>query len=298
MDAFSRATRSLLPLAPRFLVRPVGLRYVAGETLDDAMSVVRQLRQRGLLATVDVLGEDVQDEARALEAVREYLQLLEALERDAPDATVSIKPTLMGTRVSMDLARRNLDEVFAEARHRSVGVQIDMEDHFTTDDTLDLYHEMLRAHGSSGVALQARLRRTLDDVETIDPAGAIRLCKGIYAEPEDVAFTRPDQIDASFLRALAILLDRHAYVGIATHDDRLVQEARKMIRARALDPSRYEFQMLLGVREPLRDRLVHEGHRVRVYVPYGRDWYAYSMRRLHENPRVARYVLKALITGD
>ena len=212
--------------------------------------------------------------------------MLDAIDADGLDANVSVKLTGLGLEVDPVLCRENLTAI----AERGTFVRIDMEDSTTTDATLDLYRE-LRAEGldNLGVVLQATLHRTEDDARAL--AGAnVRLCKGIYIEPPEISYRDFDEIRASYVRALETLLDGGCYVGIATHDEWLVEEGLRAVRERGLDPGEYEFQMLLGVRPQLGDRLVREGHRLRIYVPFGRQWYEYSLRRLQENPKIAGYV--------
>ena len=298
MGLLDRMVSAGLPAVPGFLVRSVGRRYVAGEDLEAALDAVGSLAAEGALSTVDVLGEDVTETVQAGEAVQEYLRLVEALASHRPDATVSVKPTLMGLRIDETLARRNMDRVFAAAARSGIVVQIDMQYHTVTDATLELYREMQRRHGNAGAVLQARLHRTREDAEALAVPGAeVRLCKGIYLEPGEIAHQGFEEIQESYIETLGVLLAGGARVGIATHDTRLVEEAERLVGREGLDSSRYEFQMLLGVRPGLRARLIEAGHTVRVYVPYGRDWEAYSIRRLRENPEMAGHVLKGLVAG-
>jgi proline dehydrogenase len=205
---------------------------------------------------------------------------------------VSVKPTALGLKLDLDLCRDNLRTVVADAAKRSNFVRIDMEDSSTTDETLLLYRE-LRKEGfdNLGVVLQATLRRTLADIRALaDLQPSARLCKGIYVEPEEVAFRAFEAVRANFVRALEALLDAGCYVGVATHDRWLVDQGRRLVRERGLAAGEYEFQMLLGVRPELGDELVAEGHPLRIYVPFGRHWYEYSLRRLQENPKIAGYI--------
>ena len=265
-------------------------RYIAGSTLDDARRVVAALNAGGKLATVDVLGEEVTQETEAAEITAEYVAALEAFEHDDLDANVSIKPTALGLKLGCELCKRNVETVIAAAEPTNRFVRIDMEDSSTTDETLRLFHELRdEGHARVGPVLQAALKRTVADAASL--AGAsVRLCKGIYIEPAEIAHRDFDDIRRSFVRTLDVLLDGGCYVGIATHDEWLVDRALEAIRERGLQPDAYEFQMLLGVRPALGDRLVAGGHRLRIYVPYGRQWYEYSLRRLQENPKVAGYV--------
>ncbi|HEY2072897.1 MAG TPA: proline dehydrogenase family protein [Gaiellaceae bacterium] len=260
-------------------------RYIAGATLDDAVSCVRSLNAEGKLATVDVLGEEIThaDEARAI--AREYLDVFDAVERDRLDANVSVKLTALGLQLSYDLCKENLLRVLDLGRF----VRIDMEDSSTTDDTLRLYRE-LRESGREnvGIVLQACLRRTLDDVRALgDLKPSVRLCKGIYVEPPSLAYSDAGSIRSSFVQCLDALLESGATVAAATHDEALIREAL----ARDVP----EFQMLLGVREERASELVAAGRRVRIYVPFGEQWYAYSLRRLQENPAMAATIARAAI---
>jgi proline dehydrogenase len=289
---FDRALVRLLPAVPRRIVRQFAERYIAGPTLADACRVVKTLNDAGKMATIDVLGEEITrpDDARALAC--EYEDVFATIEQQALDSNVSVKLTGLGLKLGYDLCRENLELVVRRARASSNFVRIDMEDSSTTDDTLALYRE-LRAAGfdNLGIVLQASLRRTVADVEALaDLRPNVRLCKGIYLEPEAIAFREFEAVRANFVRALEALLDAGCYVGIATHDEWLVEEGRRLVAERGLPPRAYEFQMLLGVRPGLGDALVRHGHRLRIYVPYGEHWYAYSLRRLQENPKIAGYI--------
>jgi proline dehydrogenase len=289
---YDRAIVRLLPAVPRPVVRRISDRYIAGAELDDAEACVSRLNAKGMLATVDVLGEEVRDASEAEAIADAYLEVLAAIERERLEANVSVKPTALGLKLDRALCRRLLERVVAGARDRGSFVRIDMEDSSTTDDTLALYRELREAgHDNVGVVLQAYLRRTAADVAALaDLTPSVRLCKGIYVEPPELAFKDPDQIRASFAQLLGQLLDQGSYVGIATHDEWLLKRALEQVARRKLDREQYEFQMLLGVREERRDALVRAGHRLRVYVPFGREWYAYSLRRLQENPSIAGYI--------
>ncbi len=292
MTLLDRALVQVLPAVPRPVVRRLSSRYIAGPALGDAVRVVRELNARGRTATIDVLGEEVTTREETRQLVAEYRRVFDAIRAEGLDSNVSVKPTGLGLKIDRDLCRENIAEIVRRAAEQGSFVRIDMEDATTTSDTLVVYRE-LRAEGLDrvGVVLQARLRRTLDDVAALaELAPSVRLCKGIYLEPAEVAFEEFDEIRASFVAALRALLDSGAYVAVATHDDWLVNRALELLAEHGLGPGEYEFQMLLGVREELGDRLVRDGHRLRIYFPYGRRWYEYSMRRLQENPRIATYI--------
>ncbi|MEJ7566802.1 MAG: proline dehydrogenase family protein [Gaiellaceae bacterium] len=290
MSLFDRAIVRVLPAVPRAVVERLSSRYIAGSSLADAQRVVAELNEQGKMATVDVLGEEITQSFEAEAIAGEYVAALEAFERDGLDANVSVKPTGLGLKLDYDLCKRNVERVIAAAEPTNRFVRIDMEDSTTTDDTLRLFRELRdEGHGRVGPVLQASLKRTVADSESL--AGAsVRLCKGIYVEPESIQFRDDGAVRTSFVRALETLLDGDCYAAIATHDEWLVDRALELVRERSLTPEKYEFQMLLGIRAELGDRLVAEGHRLRIYVPYGRQWYEYSLRRLKENPKVAGYI--------
>jgi proline dehydrogenase len=289
---FDRAIVRLLPAVPRPVVQKLSERYIAGPELKDARETVRRLNAEGKLATIDVLGEEIRTEEEAAAIVRAYLDVFADIERCGLDSGVSVKLTALGLKLGIDLCRDNLRIVVEDAASRGNFVRVDMEDSSTTGDTLQLYRE-LRAEGHTnlGVVLQAMLRRTLSDIEALaELKPSVRLCKGIYLEPPEIAYQDYEAVRASFVRALEALLDAGCYVGIATHDEWLLGEGRRLVAEHGLERDEYEFQMLLGVRPRRADELVAEGHRLRIYVPFGRHWYAYSLRRLQENPRIAGYI--------
>jgi proline dehydrogenase len=287
-----RAIVRLLPAVPKPVVRRIADRYIAGTELSDALRVVRELNGQGKMATIDVLGEEITnpDEARAIE--QEYLDVFAAIERERLDSNVSVKLTALGLKLDYGLCRENLEAVVRNAAERGNFVRIDMEDSSTTDDTLRLYRELRHAGlDNVGIVLQAYLRRTLDDIRALaDLQPNVRVCKGIYVEPESIAFQGYQEVRDNFVRAVEALLEGGSYVGIATHDEWLVSEGKRLVGAAGLGPEEYEFQMLLGVRRDLGNALVREGRRLRIYVPYGSHWYGYSLRRLQENPRIAGYI--------
>jgi proline dehydrogenase len=277
----------VLPAVPRPIVRRLAAPYIAGPSLDDAVSVVRRLNSAGKLATVDVLGEEVGSAEEAGRITTAYLRALERIESEKLDANISVKLTGLGLELGGQVCRANLESLVDDARARGNFVRIDMEDSSTTDATLGLYSELRAAgHDNVGVVLQAYMRRTAADLTGLEN---VRLCKGIYLEPLELAFQDPDEVRGSYLAALDALLAQGSYVGIATHDELLIAEALRRIGAIGLGHDRYEFQMLLGVRASRGDELVRAGHRLRVYVPFGTHWYEYSIRRLQENPKLAGY---------
>jgi proline dehydrogenase len=298
MGIFDKAVASSLKFIPKPLVRQVARKYIAGENVADAVEVTRKLNAAGCMVTMDRLGEAVERREEADASADGYIGLLETIDEQHLDANVSIKPTHFGLAISRDLFEANVRRVIERARELGNFVRLDMEDSPTTDDTLAIYRK-LRGDGldNTGVVLQARLHRTPDDQKALaDLSPSIRLCKGVYLEAEENAWQSYEDINRAFLALLEYALPRREYyIGIATHDDPIIDGAEKLIEEHGLTPDQYEFQMLLGVRPEVRKGLVARGHRVRVYVPFGTAWYAYCVRRLKENPKFAGYITKDLL---
>jgi proline dehydrogenase len=287
-----RAIVSVLPAVPRPVVKKLSQRYIAGPDLADACRVVAELNRDSKMATMDVLGEEItsRDEASAL--LVEYEDVFEAIEREGLDSNVSVKLTGLGLKLDRDFCLENVATLVRDAAKRGNFVRIDMEDSSTTTDTLEIYSQ-LRGQGldNVGLVLQAYMKRTLMDIASLAPLRPnVRVCKGIYVEPPDVAYQEFETVRINFVEAVEALLDAGAYVAVATHDDWVIGEVLTLLEEGGLAPEEYEFQMLLGVRPELGDELVREGHRLRIYVPFGRQWYEYSLRRLQENPKIAGYI--------
>ncbi|MGH9748475.1 MAG: proline dehydrogenase family protein [Candidatus Polarisedimenticolia bacterium] len=296
MSAIDHLIARSLPFVPRPIVRAVSRRYIAGETLEDAVRVLRSLNGRGFMATLDVLGEEVRSRPPAAEAVAEYRRALQAIGAQRLDANISVKLTQLGLKLDTAFCMDNTRVLAQEARDAGNFVRIDMEDSSCTDATLELYRALrLEGFDNTGVVLQACLRRSLADARALPEGANVRLCKGIYLEPRTLAWGEREIVRRNFVRLLEEMLDRGFYVGIATHDELLVWEAFRVLETRRVVRGACEFQMLLGVDEELRGLIRASGHRLRVYVPYGSRWYAYSLRRLKENPRIARYVLRGFL---
>jgi proline dehydrogenase len=287
-----RAIVRVLPAVPRPVVKKLSRRYIAGSTLVEACRVVSGLNEEGKMATIDVLGEEItsRDEASALLA--EYEDVFETIEREGLDSNISVKLTGLGLNLDHEFCRDNIAELVREAAKRHNFVRIDMEDSSTTTETLELYRELRgQGHDNVGIVLQAYMKRTLTDiVDLADLEPNVRVCKGIYVEPAEIAYQEFETVRMNFVEAVGALLDAGGYVAVATHDDWVIGEALALIEEGGLAPDQYEFQMLLGVRPELGDELVREGHRLRIYVPFGRQWYEYSLRRLQENPKIAGYI--------
>jgi proline dehydrogenase len=297
MSLFDVFVRSTLPITPRPMIHFFARRYVAGETLEEAVATVRRLGSEGCCATIDVLGESVANREQAQGAVANYLAVIDAISEHHLDANVSLKPTQMGLLLDEGLCSDNIAAILAKAHPRGIFVRIDMEDSPTTDATLRVYRDLVaRYPKGTGVVLQARLRRTLADAAQLTTEGTnVRLCKGIYLEPRPVAYRERDIIRNNYVHVLHTLLAGKSYVGVATHDEWLVAEALAVTRQLGVGADRFEFQMLLGVDPELRRIITGAGHRLRVYVPFGSHWYPYSVRRLRENPTIARAGLEAFV---
>ncbi len=299
MNVLNKLIVAALPAVPRSLVRKFANRYIAGEELADAIRVVRELNAQGILATLDVLGEDIHHREEATAARDKILEVIEAIQSERLNSNVSIKLTQLGLKLDRQFCLENVRTIVERARKYENFVRIDMEDSTCTDDTLWVYRQVRKEFRNCGIVLQAYLRRTEADTNALFDEGLInfRLCKGIYIEPAEIAFKGHDEINRNYLQVLRVMFQRGGYVGIATHDDALVRGAEALIREFGLKTDGYEYQMLLGVRPDLRAKVVAAGHRMRIYVPFGKQWYQYSIRRFKENPQVAGHVFKALFRG-
>jgi len=269
------------------LARRMASRFVAGETIDEAIPAVRALNARGITASLDLLGESVHHEEEARATARSYLQILDRINAEKLDANVSLKLTAMGLDVSEDLCVANVQMVLERARDYDSFVRLDMESSEYTERTLQMFeHRLYPSYPKNvGIVLQSYLRRTVADVELANRLGCrVRICKGAYQEPPSVAFPDKRDVDQTYVRCMHALMTDGNYPGLATHDERIITEAKRFASDRKIPADRYEFQMLYGVRRDLQEGLVRDGYRMRVYVPFGTQWYPYLMRRLAERP--------------
>ena len=278
------------------LTRAMVRRFVAGSTLDDAMAALERMRSQGMTWTVDVLGESVYSREAAIAAADRYIETLDALAERGLEANVSLKLTAMGLDIDRDFCRENVGRVVARAKEIGAFVRIDMEDHTKTEVTLEFVRELHKVHKEVGAVIQSYMRRSAADVADLNKLKIrVRLCKGAYDEPIDVAFKSRDEVDQSYIELMEELLLHGRYPGLATHDDRMIDHALKFVAENEIPPDRYEFQMLYGVRRDLQERLVASGQTVRVYVPYGTEWYPYYMRRLAERPQNVLFILGSVL---
>ena len=291
MGIIDKVVANSVAVIPRPIVRKIAGRYMAGERLEEAIETIRDLNEQGCVATVDVLGESTKSEEDAAENLQQYKQVVDALEANELSSGISVKPTGLGLVLDEALCRRNLEEIILYAGERGRFVRVDMEDSPYTGTTLELVLDAYERHGNIGAVIQAYMRRSLKDVMRLAESGvSVRLCKGIYDETRDIAYKDFDTVRQNYVLLLEELFKGDVYAGVATHDEYLIWHALRLIHQMGVSKDRYEFQMLLGVDEELRRILVNAGHKVRVYVPFGEDWYEYSTRRLKENPKIARYV--------
>ena len=299
MSIINQLVVKSLPLVPKPLVRYFANRYIAGETLADAVKCVRQINAEGACATLDVLGEDIFTKEEAVASRKGSIEVLDAITKEKLDSNLSIKLTSLGLKLDKNFTIENVREILKVAAQKNIFVRFDMEDSTTTSDTIDVFLTLHKEFPNTGIVLQAYLFRTEDDTKRIvREAPHFRLCKGIYKESPTIAFQKREEVQQNYLKLLKLMFESKAYVGIATHDTVLVDGAYKMIADFGLLKSEYEFQMLLGVRPELRNKLVKDGHKVRLYVPFGQHWYGYSIRRFKENPEIAGYVARAVFTRN
>jgi proline dehydrogenase len=299
MNIINNLVVFFMPIVPKFVVRFFSKKYIAGAKVADAVKVIKDLNAKGIMATVDVLGEEITEKREAEEAAQQYLNLIKVIDDEKLDSNISVKPTHMGLKLDKDFCYNNLKTIVQEAKKYNNFVRIDMEDHTCTDDTIEIFLRLRKEFDNVGTVLQSYMRRNIDDINKLIPHKAnLRLCKGIYVEPRELAYKDENIINNNYSYCLEKLLANKCYVGIATHDEKLIWYALAIIDKLELKKEEYEFQMLLGVTEDLRDIIVNAGHRLRVYVPYGEQWYAYSTRRLNENPNMAGYIIKSILHLD
>lgn len=297
MSLINQAIVKTVTLMPKSVVGIFSSKYIAGDTLEDGIKTVKQLNSKGIYATLDVLGESIQTPEEAIKYKNEAIEVLDSIYKHKLMANLSIKPTQMGLNIDTELAYEQIKEIVSKAKEIESFVRIDMEDSSTTDKTFDVYKRVFQEYKNVGVVIQAYLKRSLDDVIILNKLGTnYRLCKGIYVEPPTIAIKDKQAIRNNFIKILKQMFLDGNYVGIATHDKYLIDESYKLIKELNILKEKFEFQMLLGVREDLRDKINTDGYKIRIYVPFGKEWYAYSIRRLKENPSIARQIVKSFLT--
>lgn len=282
-------------LFPKSFIRLFASRYIAGEKLEDAVRLVNFLNSKNILATMDVLGEDTTNIDEANSAVEEAIRVLETINKENLKSTLSIKLTQIGLKLDYDLCLNNMKRILNKAKELNNYIEIDMEDSSCTEATINIYKDLRKEYSNCGMVMQAYLRKAdqyLNQTLELLKGSSVRLCKGIYNEPPEIAYKGKDEIRENYVKLLDFLFANKVYVGIATHDKKLIDAAKNLIRKYSKTNNDFEFQMLLGVKVDLRDQLVDEGFKVRIYVPYGEHWYKYSIRRMKENPELPFAIIK------
>jgi proline dehydrogenase len=297
MNPLNKLVVGIIPIFPKKLVRIFANRYIAGDKLSEAIEKVKNLNTKNIVATLDVLGESIKDKSEAIKSKDESIEVLSTINKTGVNSNLSIKLTMLGLNIDFDLCLNLVTDILECAKSHNNFVRIDMEDSSVTEVTIKIFEEVRKKFNNVGLVLQAYMRRSEKDVIRLTEEKAnFRLCKGIYVEPESVAYKGKQEVRNNYLKLLRLMFERKAYVGIATHDDYLIDGAKKIILDYGLKKDEYEFQMLLGVKEKLRDKIASSGEKTRVYVPFGERWYQYSIRRFKENPNVAGQVVKTLFS--
>ncbi|HKL67300.1 MAG TPA: proline dehydrogenase family protein [Bacteroidales bacterium] len=298
---FNRLIANILPYFPKKFVWIFSKPYVAGEKLDDALRVSKDFNKEGIKVTLDVLGEFIKTLDEAEKNKQDYLELIDIAEKEKIDGNYSLKPTSFGLLIDKDVCYNHIREIVAKAASYNNFVRVDMEDSPCTDLEIELFRKLKKDFPKNvGLVFQAYLKRTLDDIKglqdlnTTDNPINYRLCKGIYVEPAEIAFKKHEEVNENFLKDLEYMFQNKIYAGIATHDKPLIEGSYELIKKYKVPKDMYEFQMLYGVTPRLRQSIVEKGHTMRIYVPFGKDWFGYSTRRLKENPKMASHIIKAI----
>ena len=293
MHFLNKLVVSIVKLMPNSVVWLFSKRYIAGVNLEGAINLVKSLNEKGIYATVDVLGEAINNKEEALEDKSKCIEVLNAIQNNNLMANLSIKPTQMGLGLDEEFAFEQVKELVEKAKEMNNFLRIDMEDSPYTDSTIRLYKRLREKYSNVGIVIQSYLKRSFNDVVDLSKLNTnFRLCKGIYIEPAEIAFKDKQKIRDNYIKILKEMFSIGSYVGIATHDEYLINESYRLIKEMNIPKDKFEFQMLLGVREDLRDKINNDGYKIRIYVPFGKDWYKYSIRRLQENPEIAGHIFK------
>lgn len=297
MNLLNKLIVAIVQVMPRSMVWIFSKKYIAGKTLEEAVQLVKKLNVKNIYATIDVLGEAIQNKEEAITAKNDCLKVLNVIEENKLLANLSLKPTQLGLNLDEDFAYQQISMILKRAGELKNFVRLDMEDSPYTDATINLYKELISDFDNVGIVLQAYLKRTHSDVIILNKLNTnYRLCKGIYVEPPTIAYKDKQVIRDNYVKVLECILKSGNYVGIATHDEYLINEAYRLINELKIPKDKFEFQMLLGVREDLRDKINSDGYKIRVYVPFGEHWYKYSVRRLKENPSIAGHIFKNIFS--
>jgi proline dehydrogenase len=298
---FNKMIAAMLPYMPKKMIWIFSKRYIAGETINDAIKASKELNKKGMVVTLDILGEFIQNLSEAEKNRDEYLNLIDVIEKEGIQGNYSVKPTMFGLLLDEEICFQHIRAIVAKAASYNNFIRVDMEDSPCTTKTINLYRKLKAEFPKNcGLVVQAYMKRTLQDItdlldiHTNENPINYRLCKGIYVEPAAIAYKKYDEINENYLKELEFMFQKGIYPAIATHDKPLIEGANKLIEKYKVPKNRYEFQMLYGVTPELRQTIVNAGHKVRVYVPFGKQWFGYSTRRLKENPKMASHIIKAL----
>jgi proline dehydrogenase len=298
---FNKLIAATLPFFPKKFIWIFSKAYISGATIEDAMRVSKELNSKKIKVTIDILGEFIKTIEQAEQNKKEYLNLIDVASGNGIDGNFSLKPTSFGLLIDEEACYRHIREIVAKAASYNSFIRIDMEDSSCTDMEIQLFRRLKTEFPATvGLVIQAYLKRTLNDIKNLNDLNSdkiplsFRLCKGIYIEPENIAYKDHDEINNHFLEDLEFMFTSRIHAGIATHDKTLVEGAYRLIKKYNVPKNMYEFQMLYGVTPGLRDSIVKDGHGMRVYVPYGQEWFGYSTRRLKENPKIASHIIKAI----
>ena len=287
---------SSVSVMPKWFIKLFSKSYIAGHRPKEVIDIVKNLNSQGFSATIDILGEHINSQDKTNSVTKEYIQIYNDIAKNSVDSNISVKPTHIGLDISMDLALENFKILINKASESSNFLRIDMESSINTDSTFKIYDDLFKIYPKVGVVLQAYLKRSIADIEKLaGPGFNARICKGIYKENKNIAYQDPEDISKNFLRMAKAMLAKNSYACYATHDLQLIDDLVLLTKEMDADPSKFEFQVLYGV--PMKGKLkklLKSGYKVRVYVPYGPDWYDYSIRRIKENPNIAGYVIKNL----
>ncbi|OFX21317.1 MAG: proline dehydrogenase [Bacteroidetes bacterium GWA2_31_9b] len=298
---FNKFIASILPYFPKSFVWLFSKRYIAGKTVEDAIKASKELNSQGIMVTIDILGEFIKNLSEAETNKKEYIELIERVEKEKINGNYSVKPTMFGLLLDKEVCYQHIREVVAVAAKHNNFIRIDMEDSPCTDMEIEIYRRLKAEFPNHvGLVFQAYMKRTLADIQNLMEVHTpevplnFRLCKGIYVEPSKIAYKAYEEINQHFIEDIDFCLKNGIYPGIATHDKPVVEGALKIIEKYNVPKEKYEFQMLYGVTPELRKSIIEKGHRMRVYVPFGEQWFGYSTRRLKENPKMAWLIIKAI----
>ena len=284
-----------LPITPKFIVRLFANKYIAGVNLKEALKTIGKINSFNMEATVDILGEHTKDIDESIKITQEYIKLIKKISFNKLKCNISLKLTHIGYDINKEIMNNNIDKIIHNSVKYNNFIRLDMENHMTTDNNIKTFKRLKEKNNNVGIVFQAYLQRTYNDIKNLEDGSNIRLCKGIYIEPENIVINDPEEINENFLKLLKLAFNKNIFVGIATHDEKLIEKCCKLIDEMEIDIKQFEFQALYGV--PIKNimkQLNNKKYNMRIYVPYGEDWYKYSMRRLKENPNISKYIISNL----